>query len=484
MKKIAKKIAKNTPGVKALIYQIVSIQQKLDVQQQQLNQLSAELHRGDNRITQLQNLLAEVEHYQPTYHIAGLVNQPQRDSHDRCIAIEAALIPLAGKRILDIGSSLGYVSFYMADRGAVVQGWESNAKNAEVSRLVRDINGIPVDFRTKEFNNETVATIPNGEFDVAIMLSVIHHITRFQGLDYSQKLMKALMDRVPVLVVELAKKGEDPKLPWDAAQPEDELAVFDLIKKDIEIQEIGRFSNHLSDNKRPLYLVKRKQVLSINSREYAFDNVSNVAYKNARVAYDIVQRRYYFSKRAVIKEYVLDKGGATHTTGQILNEIQLLTNLQAEKIYHFPKLLDYEVKKDRVFVALERIPGVLLHDLKSINEELLRKITKDVLKTLSDLEARGISHNDVRQWNILVDKKGSAWLIDYGLSGAIKKEDDVQSLLNAVVAAYKGEKFSYNLKDRKVKELAKELPDEWGATKQYLTKAKKPTAAEVLKTLA
>ena len=122
----------------------------------QFDQINRELHKQgeviektakaiatkDNRIDVLKEKLTHVENYQPIYAIAGLVDAPARESRDRCDVILDALGDVAGMRILDIGSSLGYVSFFFADRGAYVDGWESNLENAEVARLVSGINGV------------------------------------------------------------------------------------------------------------------------------------------------------------------------------------------------------------------------------------------------------------------------------------------------------------------------------------------------------
>lgn len=214
----------------------------------------------DNRLDKLRALIKEVEPYQPTYGIDGILgDQPKRDSLDRCRAIEEYLGNVTGLRMLDIGSSLGYVPFYFADRGAITYGWDSNPKNAEVSRLIGDINGIKIDIKTKVFDADSMRTIKGDSYDVITILSVLHHVIHAHGLKYTQELMEYILSVTPVLIVELAKKGEDKNLFWDESQPKHELDIFELVKDKVDIKEIGTFHNHLSNNKRPLYAITLKK---------------------------------------------------------------------------------------------------------------------------------------------------------------------------------------------------------------------------------
>ncbi len=488
LKRLAKKVIKKTvpilsrevARVRHIEAQLTTVNERID----EINKRLADRELPDSRLDQLRTLVAGVEPYQPAYHVAGIIDTPARSSYDRCTAIEAAIGPLAGKRILDIGSSLGYVSFFMADRGAVVQGWESNAQNAEAARLIQGINGVPVDFRTKELNLETVVTIEPHEYDAAVLLNIAHHIIRFHGLAYTQQLMKELLQRVPVLVAELARKGEDASLPWDASQPDSELAIFDLIKNDISIEKVGDFGNHLTDKTRPLYAIKRRQVVRVGSHEYAFSEQKNVAYKDSPVAYHQVQRRYYFHDDHVVKEYILGKGLPRDTYGQILNEIQLLTNLSEKKIHHLPQLLDFEISQKRIAVVLGRTEGALLGDIgKQLNVSDMKVLLKDILRTLDDLHKLGVNHNDVRPWNVIVSpSRREAWLIDYGLAGPLRQEDDIVSALQLIVEAAEGAS-ARNQRPQKLSDVAHRLPAGWQDMKDFCQKHPQPSAAELIKVL-
>lgn len=456
MKKVIKKIVKKAaPGLAHSVRRVERIEQQVNVLQNQLKDLHDVVSSKDQRLDELRRLIAEVEPYQPTYGISGLVDSPRRSSRERCITIESYLRPVTGKHILDIGSSLGFFSYYFADRGAYVEGWEENVKNAEVARRIGALNGLNVDFRTKEFNSETVTSIPYDKFDAAFILSVFHHIIRFNGLPYTQELVKSLMDRVPVLIVELAKKGEDPKLPWDASQPEDELAIFDLVRDEIEITKLGDFGNHLSSKTRPLYAIQKKKTVKVQAHTYEYESVVSEAYKDSPVARTGTSRRYFFGKNVIVKDYAFsDEKSRNENLAQILNEIKVFLDMASKKtkVYHVPSMVDFEIDYPMgAKIVVERLEGELASDVDFRDKPAkIEKLIKDVLHTLADLESHDIHHNDIRSWNIIIDKKGGAWLIDFGLSGSKSTDDDCIALLRTAYALLRGERESYASGDLKL----------------------------------
>lgn len=437
MKRISKRLIQKAPGVSSMIQRLNYITKQLESIQGKLAEIQGDVGNHDTRLDHLKRILAEVEHYQPAYHVSGVIDNPARDSLDRCRAIESYLGKVPGTYLLDIGASLGYVCYYFTDRGAVCEGWEYNPKNTEAARLIGEINGIATAVKTKSLDDETVKTIQPGDFDVVTILNVFHHTIHYNGLEYTQKLVKELIERVPVMIVELAKKGEDPKLFWDKAQPKDELAIFDLVKDKVNITKIGDFSNHLSDKFRPLYAVTSKEkTVAINGRTYQYDKKSNEAYSKSIVAYSKLKRHYYFALNYIIKEYEFTKYDDNENLKQIVSEISTL--LQVKDIHNMPKLIDFELTTRGARVVVERIEGDLLVDRLMLTNNP-RIIAKEVLKSLSDLEKQGLYHNDVRSWNIIyTDKKVS--LIDYGFVSHKNSDNDLNALLWVLYAVLTGER--------------------------------------------
>lgn len=419
---------------------LADIQAGLDLQRQQLATIQEKLEACDFRIDRLKALVKNVEHYQPVYGLTGIVDRPARQSDDRCAAISDAIGDVTGMRILDIGSSLGYVSFYFADRGAVVEAWEASPQNAEVARLIQHINGIPVRFVTKHLSPETAQTIPANEFDVVIVLSVFHHIIRFQGLETTKAVVAELMHKCPMMFVELAKKGEDAGLPWDKSQPEDELAIFQEL--DVNITKIGAFPNHLSDKTRPLYKVEANKTVTVNGTHYVYTRASHSAYDKSPLRRNHeLHRKYYFSDDYIIKEYGLKTTTERHfnipETYQELGSLYALSKLwEKGKIKStFPEIYDYEIVNGQSRLVFRRLDGTLLSDLESkspaVDEKIVKVVLRDVLGQLADMHANHLYHNDVQSWNIIVNDT-KALLIDFGHTSQILLYDDVTCLVWAV----------------------------------------------------
>lgn len=401
------------------------------------SEVTAATRESDGRLAVLRTLVSRVEPYQPLYGIGGIIDQPSRTSADRARAIESAMSGVRGKRILDIGASFGYMCYYFADRAAVTTGWEANPQNTEVARQVGAVNGLPTTFLTKELNLETVRTIEPGTYDCALVLAVFHHIIHFQGLEAAQQIMAELIDRVPVVFLELAARGEDPGLFWDAAQPEDPLAILDLVKDRVQIDCLGVFGTHLSEHPRPLYRVSRPKVVEVDGHDYAYDTVSSEAYHDSPIADGPWRRVYYHSASHVIKEYVFGRD-ETDNWRQILGELYVHTVLDRGKaVHHALTVDDVELDRQRARVAIRRVPGELLSDVAPLAPDRLRAVVVDVLTTLADLRDRGFHHNDVRSWNILVNDEGG-WLIDYGRASHDPFEEDTVALAWAAVAGGRG----------------------------------------------
>jgi O-antigen chain-terminating methyltransferase len=205
----------------------------------------------------LEVCLNQVEYYQPLYGITGF-EPPLRGCRDRAVAIAEALPPLGRHfRLIDFGSSLGYFPFFFADRGAIATGFDIKPTNTAVALEVRELTGLRADFQTRPLDLDTVRAIAPGQYDVALMLSVLHHITHKQGIDYVKQMLAEMLDRIPHLVLELAHRHEEVSFAWRDSLPEDPLAILEWCGP-VDVRCLSHFSSHLSSATRPMYLVKRK----------------------------------------------------------------------------------------------------------------------------------------------------------------------------------------------------------------------------------
>jgi SAM-dependent methyltransferase len=204
----------------------------------------------------LEECLNRVEYYQPLYGISGF-EDPLRACRDRAVAIAAALSPARKNfRLVDFGSSLGYFPFFFADRGALTTGLDLDPKNTAVALATQQLNGLNAAFDTASLTLDLVRVIQPGEFDVALLLSVLHHITHKRGVDHVAEILAEMLDRIPTLVLELAHRNEPVPYAWRKSLPDDPLEILRACGNVI-VKPMGHFPSHLSSVTRPMYLVTR-----------------------------------------------------------------------------------------------------------------------------------------------------------------------------------------------------------------------------------
>lgn len=204
-------------------------------------------------------LLQKTQYYQPLYHFSIIKKkQPERICIDRADAIYREIhthYPRA--RILDIGCNFGYFSYYFADRGFEVTGIDYSLKNIRICHLLNQIHGKNICFSTANFSEPFVDALKPNEYQFAFLFSVMHHLIYSNSLSYAQDLIAHLLEKIPVLFIELALKTEPTSSPWKSALPEDERLLFAKCK-DITIKKIGSFATSKGMiGQRPLYKVSR-----------------------------------------------------------------------------------------------------------------------------------------------------------------------------------------------------------------------------------
>lgn len=83
-------------------------------------------------------------------------------------------IPLAGKRVLDVGCGGGILSEAMAQRGATVTGIDMGEAPLAVARLHQLESGVNVDYR--QITAEALAEEMPEQFDVVTCLEMLEHV--------------------------------------------------------------------------------------------------------------------------------------------------------------------------------------------------------------------------------------------------------------------------------------------------------------------
>lgn len=107
-------------------------------------------------------------------------------------------------------------------------------------------------------------------------------------------------------------------------------------------------------------------------------------------------------------------------------EVAVLKTLKHENIVQY---LGTERTEDSIHIFLEYVPGgsiaSLLAKFGPFQESVIRVYTRQILRGLEYLHQKGIMHRDIKGANILVDKKGTVKLADFGAS---KKIEDLATV--------------------------------------------------------
>jgi serine/threonine protein kinase len=112
-------------------------------------------------------------------------------------------------------------------------------------------------------------------------------------------------------------------------------------------------------------------------------------------------------------------------------EISVLRTLQHENIVRY---LGCSVEDNTFNIFLEYIPGgsiaSVIKKFSSLNENVIRRYTKQILMGLEYLHSHQIIHRDIKGANILVDNKGVIKLADFGASRKLEGSSQFYSFLS------------------------------------------------------
>ncbi len=117
-------------------------------------------------------------------------------------------------------------------------------------------------------------------------------------------------------------------------------------------------------------------------------------------------------KKYLLKEFSGDKR-------EIYKVLQKITHKGIPKIYY----IGFD---DKTTVVIEYIEGELLSSIIEQNKKLSKKqivlISKEILSILSQLHKNKLIHKDIKPDNIIIDKSGQPWLIDYDIARIYRQD--------------------------------------------------------------
>lgn len=115
---------------------------------------------------------------------------------------------LHGLRVLDYGCGSGWLSTYLAQRGAHVEGFDISSKLVELGMLRAKANGVEKNVHLKRMIAEQLE-YPDNHFDRVIGISILHHISLEEG---ARELSRVLKPGGKAFFIE--PLGESTSLDW------------------------------------------------------------------------------------------------------------------------------------------------------------------------------------------------------------------------------------------------------------------------------
>jgi hypothetical protein len=124
-------------------------------------------------------------------------------------------------------------------------------------------------------------------------------------------------------------------------------------------------------------------------------------------------RRYFFGTDTVAKTYCFCGSSAWDNHPDMVREVSFLSNPPIQDT-SIPRLVAHRFGNRDGALVMERLPGILLTTavLRAIDYDPA-PVLRAVLERLCALERVGLYHNDVAQWNVLVDGDRGPVLIDF-----------------------------------------------------------------------
>lgn len=353
------------------------------------------------------------EIYQPIFGHPELAEKVSRQCEDRLQHIGAlhdALREKLGRpvRVLDLGCAQGYICLSLAARGACVTGVDFLLANVDVCRALAAEHP-ELDVRFEHARLEMfIENLEENAFDLVLGLSVFHHVVHEFGIEATKQWMNRLASHVAMGVFELAQAREP--LYWGPSQPED---ARELLSGFPFVHELARFSTHLSDVQRPLY-VASACYWYLGGEIHGFERNETDPHALARGTHQL-SRHYLFGEGRLAKLVRFDGPRGDHNKAEWQREVAALSNVPEELKECWPVLESHGHGIDEGWLVRSVVDGELLLDVLHRGGTYdPDRVIGDVLEQLVILERNGRCHNDLRVWNVLLTPSGRALLIDYG----------------------------------------------------------------------
>ncbi len=365
---------------------------------------------------ELLSAYAAVDAYQPVFGFESSFRQRSvsRGCIDRCQYLAQEFgDDVRNLRILDVGSSMGYLTLFFASLGAQTAGFDYNKDNIHFCRTLAGIHGLPTEFTFGTFGLDYCHELRKGQYDVVFLFSVLHHVVHLHGLEKTRQMMNEMLDKVDTLYVELALKSENVPFPWKQSLPEDELDIFED-RSGLEIVRMADFPALGDSTIRPLYRVRRRAA-TVNGIRHESAQRTRSAIKTGATA----DRSYVVGAELFTKRFTF-RAGDRDAYSRYLAEVEAMRRLDGQR--HFVPLLRASLEGNTGSITMPLIAGPSLLDAMQAGTKLdVPSIGWQIASVLSSLHRRGLFWNDFRTHNLLLADDGVK-AIDFEVSAPVEIE--------------------------------------------------------------
>ena len=115
---------------------------------------------------------------------------------------------LKGKKVLDVGSCLGYFARWFNKQGAHVEGVEEYRSFFNACQKLNDVKGTGVEYHQKDIRKWLQSTGKDKLFDIILCLSVIHNIAQSGDPEGAVRALQTLSEKAPTMYFDIGQEEE------------------------------------------------------------------------------------------------------------------------------------------------------------------------------------------------------------------------------------------------------------------------------------
>lgn len=327
-------------------------------------------------------------------------------------------IDLDGKKILDIGCNIGYFCFSLAEKGAKCWGLDYDEQAIYIANSLKNIHQVKnCTFKSGSFNDEVIEELIEdaGSFDILILNSVIHWLyLEYRSENRISKLLNKILDTGCSLIVyepATSQTANFPKLVTDS-HVDKMYGLLGVVDKKMIYEGMANNVNH----SRKMWLGERKVESTIDSIFSYLDGKQKISETSFEEIYRSGDKICFRAGDWFIKT-VINKNSPYNDF--IKNEGEILRN-RVNDLPSTPILISGGFRSGREYIICNWIEGDTLESyLKRGNwtPDIDEKFKIEIISFLKDLAKKKLVHNDLKPQNILIDKTGKVWIIDFEFSG-------------------------------------------------------------------